>query len=81
MTSRIDPPPIPRRGRALNVLGICRISTEHQDKKSLGDQEAHLRRSVQEHYNGPRPLDDHRRPGLGRVSRRQGSRRSRGDRG
>ena len=53
MTSHIDPPLVPRHGRILNVLGICRISTEHQDQKSLGDQEALLRRFVQEHYGGP----------------------------
>ena len=53
MTSHLDPPLVPRHGRTLNVLGICRISTEHQDQKSLGDQEALLRRFVQEHYDGP----------------------------
>jgi site-specific DNA recombinase len=53
MTNLLDPPLVPRRGRTLNVLGICRISTEHQDHKSLEDQEALLRRFVREHYDGP----------------------------
>jgi len=53
MTNLLDPPLAPRQGRPLNVLAICRISTEHQDKKSLDDQEALLRRFVAEHYDGP----------------------------
>src|SRR3954451_5688700 len=53
MTNHLDPPLVARRGRTLNVLGICRISTEHQDHKSLGDQEALLRHFVGEHYDGP----------------------------
>src|SRR3954451_10946967 len=53
MTNHLDPPLVARRGRTLNVLGICRISTVHQDQKSLGDQEALLRRFVQENYDGP----------------------------
>ena len=53
MANLLEPPLIARRGRTLNVLGICRISTEHQDKRSLGDQEALLRRFVQEHYDKP----------------------------
>ena len=53
MTNHLDPPLVPRRGRTLHVLGICRISTDHQDPRSLADQEALLRRFVQEHYDGP----------------------------
>ena len=53
MTNHLDPPLVPRRGRTLRVLGIGRISTEHQDQRSLADQEALLRRYVQEHYDGP----------------------------
>ena len=40
----LDPPLRPRRGVTLHVLGICRISTVHQDLHSLDDQEALLRR-------------------------------------
>ena len=53
MTIHLDPPLTPRDGHALRVLGICRISTEHQDARSLADQEALLRRYVHEHYDGP----------------------------
>jgi site-specific DNA recombinase len=53
MSSHLDPPLVPRRGRTLNVLAICRISTEHQDKKSLDDQEALLRRFVADNFEGP----------------------------
>jgi hypothetical protein len=52
MTNHLDPPLVPRRGGVLNVLGICRISTDHQGQKSLEDQEALLRRFVHEHYSG-----------------------------
>src|SRR5947209_16534433 len=53
MTGHLDPPLVPRDGRVLNVLGICRISTVHQDHKSLADQEALLRRYIKENYDGP----------------------------
>jgi hypothetical protein len=54
MKTSLDPPLLPRRGRTLLVLGICQISTEHQDERSLGDQEEPLRRFVRDHYNnGP----------------------------
>jgi DNA invertase Pin-like site-specific DNA recombinase len=53
MTIHLDPPLAPRHGRTLKVLGICRISTVHQDEKSLEDQEALLRRFVRDHYDGP----------------------------
>ena len=53
MTNRLEPPLVPRRGGILYVLLICRISTDHQDQRSLADQEALLRRFVQEHYGGP----------------------------
>ena len=49
----LEPPLVPRDGRILRILGICRISTEHQDAKSLDDQEALLRRYVADHYDGP----------------------------
>jgi DNA invertase Pin-like site-specific DNA recombinase len=42
----------PRRGRVLRVVGVARISTDHQDEKSLADQEALYRRWLDEHYDG-----------------------------
>jgi len=50
MFSSLDPPLRPRRGVTLHVLGICRISTVHQDLHSLDDQEALLRRYIADHY-------------------------------
>jgi site-specific DNA recombinase len=40
MLTRRDPPLRPRQGLVLQVLAICRISTDHQDERSLADQEA-----------------------------------------
>ena len=40
MASHLDPPLVPRHGSTLKVLGIARISTEHQDALSLDDQQA-----------------------------------------
>lgn len=36
----LQPPLTPRDGQTIQVLGIARISTDHQDQRSLGDQEA-----------------------------------------
>ena len=52
MMNHLDPPLRPRDERTLRVLGICRISTDHQDQRSLEDQEALLRRFVRDHYDG-----------------------------
>jgi site-specific DNA recombinase len=52
MTRRLDPPLAPRNGSTLRVLGVCRISTEHQDLKALEEQEASYRRYVNDHYDG-----------------------------
>jgi DNA invertase Pin-like site-specific DNA recombinase len=49
----LDPPLTSRQGVTLRVLIICRISTEHQDPRSLADQEALLRRHVADCYDGP----------------------------
>jgi DNA invertase Pin-like site-specific DNA recombinase len=40
MSALLDPPLVPQNGHCLSVLGIARISTEHQDTLSLKDQEA-----------------------------------------
>lgn len=45
-----------RSGGELRVLGIARISTEHQDSRSLEDQEALYRRYLDAHYGGPYEL-------------------------
>ena len=52
MVVRLDPPLKTRRSESLHVLLICRISTVHQDPLSLGDQEALLRRYLDNHYEG-----------------------------
>jgi hypothetical protein len=36
----LNPPLTARNGRVLLVVVVCRISTEHQDERSLQDQEA-----------------------------------------
>jgi hypothetical protein len=49
----LDPPLVPRNGRALRAIGITRISTLNQDIKSLADQQALLRQWVEDRYGGP----------------------------
>lgn len=51
--SNLDPPLRGRNGRKLRVIGVARISTEHQDAKSLDDQRALLARWLQEHTDEP----------------------------
>jgi hypothetical protein len=51
----LQPPLVPRNGATLRVLGIARISTEHQDQRSLADQEALYRRWLDGHAGGPTP--------------------------
>lgn len=46
----LQTPLIPKTGRALRVLCICRISGDKQDKLSLEDQEALLKTWVKERY-------------------------------
>lgn len=48
----VEPPLAPRNGR-LRALGITRISTLNQDVKSLADQQALLRKWVEDRYDGP----------------------------
>lgn len=45
-----------RNGRALMVLGLCRISTAMQDRRSLEDQEALYRGWLDEHIDEPDEL-------------------------
>ncbi len=48
----LNPPLTPRRGTVLKVVTVARISTEHQDAKSLEDQAALYRAWLKEHYTG-----------------------------
>ena len=50
---RMDPPLTPKNGHTLQVLAICRISTIHQDERSLADQEASHRKWLTEHTDFP----------------------------
>src|SRR5438067_389894 len=52
MSFSIDPPLVPKKGNSLHVLGIARISTEHQDKRSLDDQKNKLREFVSGCFTG-----------------------------
>ena len=56
MKSYLNPPLVPRNGTALLVLIIARISTLHQDEKSLDDQVALCRNWLIEHTNLPSEL-------------------------
>jgi DNA invertase Pin-like site-specific DNA recombinase len=49
----LQPPLMARNGHTLKVLGIARISTEHQDALSLDDQQALYRRWLAEHTDLP----------------------------
>lgn len=53
MSIHLDPPLVPRRGQTLLVLIIARISTVHQDARSLDDQVALCKKYVQDRYAGP----------------------------
>jgi DNA invertase Pin-like site-specific DNA recombinase len=63
MLSHLQPPLVPRNGHQVKVLGIARISTEHQNVLSLEDQEALLRRWLREHTD--LPIDLHMIAGRG----------------
>ena len=49
----LNPPLLPRDGAVLQIVAVCRISTPHQDKRSLDDQLAKLKQFVADHYDGP----------------------------
>jgi site-specific DNA recombinase len=53
MASLLRPPLVPRDGVALKCVAVCRISTEHQDERSLEDQLAKVKQDVADHYDGP----------------------------
>jgi DNA invertase Pin-like site-specific DNA recombinase len=49
----LDPPLRPRNGRVLYVLIIARISTAHQDRRSLAEQESLCKQYIGAHFKGP----------------------------
>lgn len=53
LKSLLQPPLDPKNLEYLIVLGIARISTDHQDEKSLADQEALYRSWLEEHVSVP----------------------------
>jgi site-specific DNA recombinase len=53
MCASLHPPLTARRGQVLQVLGIARISTVHQDELSLADQEALYRSYLKTHTDLP----------------------------
>ena len=56
MTANLQPPLLARNGHTLKVLGIARISTVHQDAKSLEDQEQLYRKWLNENAGLPYKL-------------------------
>jgi len=48
----LNEPLTPQNGSVLQVIAVCRISTVHQDEKSLDDQEALVRKYVSDNYVG-----------------------------
>jgi DNA invertase Pin-like site-specific DNA recombinase len=56
MGSSLQPPLVARNGQTLKVLGVARISTEHQDRLSLDDQEALYRCWLDQHAGQPYDL-------------------------
>jgi len=49
----LDPPLTALNGRVLKILAVCRISTVHQDERSLADQEASYRDWIERHTDLP----------------------------
>ena len=50
--SALNPPLFPRDGVVLVVVVVCRISTEHQDERSLDDQLAKIKEFIAAHFRG-----------------------------
>ncbi len=65
--SSFDPTLVPRNGAALMVLIIARISTVHQDLRSLADQIALCERYVRDRYPGPVHFDPIQSQGSGEL--------------
>jgi len=49
VAQKLNPPLFARNGLLLLILGIARISTEHQDARNLKDQEALYRAWLDRH--------------------------------
>ena len=75
----LQPPLAPRDGHTLKVLGIARISTEHQDALSLGDQEALYRQWLAQHAGPPFALTMIAGRGSGECLDREEARRARAE--
>src|SRR5262245_41938850 len=73
----LQPPLTPRNGHTVEVLGIARISTDHQDPRSLEDQEALYRRWLDQHVGGPYRLEMIAGRGSGECLDRDEARRAR----
>ncbi|HET6325195.1 MAG TPA: recombinase family protein [Planctomycetaceae bacterium] len=52
MLRRMNPGFVPRDGRILKVVSVSRISTDHQDERSLEDQLAKHKNFLAGHYSG-----------------------------
>jgi len=52
LLNSLNPALSPRRGQTLRIIVVCRISTEHQDERSLADQEALYREWLDRHWDG-----------------------------
>ena len=50
----------PKNGHTFEVIGVGRISTEHQDELSLGDQEALYREHIKRILPNDAKYEDHR---------------------
>jgi DNA invertase Pin-like site-specific DNA recombinase len=48
----LNPPLVARNGHTLYVVIPARISTQHQDPRSLEDQEAKCRKYIEDHFDG-----------------------------
>jgi DNA invertase Pin-like site-specific DNA recombinase len=72
-----QPPLAARNGRALKVLGIARISTEHQDALSLQDQENLYRSWLDQHAGLPYLLEMISGRGSGECLDREEARQAR----
>ena len=71
MTS-LNPPLSPKDGKALRVLTIARISTAHQDERSLADQVAKCNEFVRDAYQGEvRPSIIHSQGSGEHIDRRE----------
>jgi len=73
----LQPPLVPRAGHMLQVVGIARISTAHQDQRSLADQEALYRRWLDQHAGLPYHLEMIAGRGSGECLDREEARQAR----